>query len=136
MPGVAATVIHDDKILLCVRGNLPSAGKWGLPGGVVELGETLEEAVVREVMEETSVHVKPVKLLTLFNSIRKDESGGVKYHYVLFEYLCEYVSGEVKARSDAPDARWVALDNLDGVDLMRSTKAFILRLLDSDFTPF
>ena len=115
--------------MLAVRGKAPSYGKWGIPGGVVEVGETLHDAIRREVLEETSVRVEPVKLLTVFDSINKDENGKVKYHYILFEYLCRYVSGEVQARSDAPDARWVSFDELDSLDIMPSTRKFIDRVL-------
>jgi ADP-ribose pyrophosphatase YjhB (NUDIX family) len=114
---------------LAVRGKAPSYGKWGLPGGVVEVGETLHEAVKREVLEETCVCVEPVKLITVFDSINRDDDGRVHYHYILFEYLCRYVSGEVRASSDAPDARWVGFDELDSLDVMPSTRRFIDRVL-------
>lgn len=104
-------------------------GLWGLPGGAVEVGETLEEAVVREVLEETSVSVKPVKFITVFNSIGQDDEGRYRTHYILFEFLCEYVSGDVCAGTDAPDARWVSFDNLDSVNIMDFTRDFIDRVL-------
>lgn len=129
IPGVAAVTIHEGKVLLVVRGKAPSYGKWGLPGGVVEVGETLHEAIKREVLEETNVCVEPEKLITVFDSINRDDDGRVHYHYVLFEYLCRYVSGEAHASSDAPDARWVGFDELDSLDVMSSTRRFIDRVL-------
>ena len=129
IPGVAATIIHENRILLALRGKPPSQGMWGLPGGVVEVGETLEEAVVREIKEETSVDVEPIKLITIFDTIRRDKEGRIKTHFILFEYLCKYLGGEVKAASDAPDARWISLDALDSIDIMHSTRRFIQKTL-------
>ncbi len=117
------------EVLLVERGKAPARGLWGLPGGAVEVGETIEEAVAREVLEETSVVVKPLELLTLFNSINRDDEDKVRTHFILFEYLCEYISGEVKAGDDAPDARWVSIDDLDSVNIMKFTKDFIVKTL-------
>lgn len=117
------------EVLLVERGKAPARGLWGLPGGAVEVGETIEEAVAREVLEETNVVVKPLELLTVFNSINRDDDGKVRTHFILFEYLCEYVSGEVIAGDDAPDARWVSIDDLDSVNLMKFTKDYIVKTL-------
>jgi len=125
IPGVAAIIVKDGKILLTMRGNEPSKGKWGIPGGVVELGETIEDAVVREVREEAGVECKPVKRLTVFDSIQRDPNGLVHWHYILHEFLCEYLDGEPRAGDDAGDVRWVALDDLGSVDIMESTRRFI-----------
>ncbi len=131
IPGVAALIFKNEAILLTQRGKAPSEGMWGLPGGVVELGETVREAVVREVLEETGVRVKPVDLIAVFDSIHKDEEGRYLYHYILFEYICEYVSGLVSPSSDAPDARWVPVKDLDEVKIMPMTKRFILKVLST-----
>lgn len=122
-------ILDGRRILLSIRGKAPSEGRWGLPGGAVEVGETVREAVVREIREETGVTVRPVNLITVLDSIHRDGDGRARYHYVLFEYLCEYVSGEVSPGSDAPDARWVELDELDSIDMMPSTKKFLLKVL-------
>jgi 8-oxo-dGTP diphosphatase len=98
---------------------------WGIPGGVVEVGETLEEAVVREVREETGCSCVPVKHLASLDSVRRDEDGRVHWHYILFEYLCRYVSGEPQAGDDATEARWVSLDDLGSVGIMESTRRFV-----------
>ena len=98
----------------------------------MEVGEAVREAVVREILEETGVTVKPVKLITVFDSIHRDEDDRVRYHYILFEYLCEYVSGEVTPSSDAPDARWVEFKDLDSIDIMPSTKKFLLKVLKKE----
>ncbi|MGQ9679242.1 MAG: NUDIX hydrolase [Candidatus Bathyarchaeia archaeon] len=125
IPGVAAVIISNDAILLVKRGHEPSKGVWGLPGGVVELGETIEEAVRREVKEETGVEVSPVRLLTVLDSITKDKSGRIRYHYILFEFLCKFLRGELKAYSDVQDAMWVSLSSLGAVDIMPWTRKFI-----------
>jgi len=132
IPGVAGIIIHEDRILLSVRGKPPSEGKWGLPGGAVEVGETVEEALVREVAEETSVTVKPLKLVAVLDNVNRDEEDRVMYHYVLFEYLCGYVAGDVHPGSDAPDARWVPLGDLDSVDMMPTTRRFIEKILERE----
>ncbi len=129
VPGVAALILKRREVLLVERGKAPARGLWGLPGGAVEVGETTEEAVAREVLEETSVVVKPVELLTVFNSINRDEEDKVRTHFILFEYLCEYVSGDVVAGDDAPDARWVSVDALDSVNIMKFTRDFIEKVL-------
>jgi len=122
-------IIHRGRILLSVRGKPPSEGLWGLPGGVVEVGETVEEALVREVLEETGVTVRPLKQVAVLDSVNRDEDGRIKYHYILFEFLCEYVSGEVRPDSDALDARWVPLDDLGSVDIMPTTLRFINKIM-------
>jgi 8-oxo-dGTP diphosphatase len=132
IPGVAAVTIHKGKVLLVIRGKSPSLGKWGIPGGAVEVGETVEQAVVREVMEETNVVVKPVKLIKVFDTISHDSEGKVRVHYVLLEYLCEYVSGEVKAASDAPDAKWVPLKEMDSIDMMENTRRFVKQVAEKE----
>ena len=125
IPGVAGIVVREKEVLLVMRGREPSKGKWGIPGGVVEVGETVEEAVVREVREETGCNCIPIKHLTTFDSIRRDEDGRVHWHYILFEYLCRYVSGELHASDDAAEARWISLNDLGTVDIMESTRRFI-----------
>jgi mutator protein MutT len=125
-------IIMRSRILLTVRGKPPSEGMWGLPGGAVEVGETVEEALVREVREETGLDVRPLKLVAVLDSVTKDDDDRVKYHYVLFEYLCEYLSGEVHAGSDAVDTRWVPLADLDSVQVMPTTRRFIQKIMEQE----
>ena len=115
--GVAAVVFSGEEILLARRGSEPAKGMWGLPGGVIELGEEAENAVVREVEEETGILIQPIKLLTVFDSIVRNDEGRVRYHYVLCEYLCEAVGGELRALSDASDARWTPLEEIRSLEM-------------------
>ena len=115
--GVGAVIFENEKLVLVRRGQPPLDGRWTFPGGVVELGETIEQAVIREVKEETGWSVRVVKELALFDFIEKDETGRIRYHYVLADYLCEHLEGELVAGSDVEDVRLVSLDELGAYDL-------------------
>jgi ADP-ribose pyrophosphatase YjhB (NUDIX family) len=105
--GVGALIFNRDKILLVERGNDPLKGYWSLPGGVLEIGETLEEGIVREVREETGLEVKPLKVLEIFERIIRDAQGAPEYHYVLIDYICRVTGGSLRAADDASRAAWV-----------------------------
>jgi mutator protein MutT len=109
--GVGAVLIHEGKVLLIRRGKEPLRGRWVVPGGTVEVGETLEQALVREVQEETGLVVKPGEVLTVFDRIER-EGSAVQYHYVIVDYLCEYVSGMPRAASDAEAVALVGPEEL------------------------
>ena len=108
--GVGAVVVHEDRVLLVRRGSEPLKGHWTLPGGVLEVGETLVEGVAREVREETGLLVEPLELVELLDRILREEgreAGRVRYHYVIADYLCRVTGGELRAASDADAVRWV-----------------------------
>lgn len=109
-------MVHEGRVLLIKRGKEPLRGRWVVPGGTLELGESLEEALVREMDEETAVRVKPLEVLTVFDRIEKD-GDRVRYHYVIVDYLCAYLGGEARAASDALDVAWVAHRDLEVFDL-------------------
>jgi 8-oxo-dGTP diphosphatase len=113
---VGAVVIRGGRVLLIRRGKEPLRGRWLVPGGTVELGETLEEAVVREVREETGVEVAPREVLTVFDRIDR-EGERVLYHYVIVDYLCEYLGGEPRAGSDAEAVVLAGPDELASYNL-------------------
>jgi|HubBroStandDraft_5_1064220.scaffolds.fasta_scaffold150631_2 8-oxo-dGTP diphosphatase len=104
--GVGAVVVEQGRVLLVRRGREPLKGHWTLPGGVLEVGETLSAAVAREVLEETGLTVEPLQLVELVDRIHR-ESERVRYHYVIADYLCRVTGGELCAASDAEAVRWV-----------------------------
>jgi 8-oxo-dGTP diphosphatase len=114
--GVGGVLIHEGRVLLIRRGKEPLRGRWVVPGGTVEVGETLETALVREMEEETGIRVKPADLLTVFDRIQR-EGGRVLYHYVIVDYLCDYVSGAPRAGSDAEAVALVTPGDLPDYDL-------------------
>jgi mutator protein MutT len=114
--GVGGVVVHEGRVLLIRRGKQPLYGRWVVPGGTVELGEPLEEALVREMREETGLEVEPLELLTVFDRIQR-EGARVLYHYVIVDYLCRWRSGEARAGSDALEVAWAAPEELEQYDL-------------------
>ena len=108
--GVGAVVIDAGRVLLVQRGQEPSKGNWSLPGGMLELGESLHEGVIREVQEETGLKAEPVELIELLDRIVREENpegNCVRYHYVIADYLCRVVGGSLHASSDAEAVRWI-----------------------------
>ncbi len=112
VPAVAALVFRDGSVLLVKRRDEPNRGRWSPPGGSLELGETVEEAAARETLEETGVTVRPVRVVDVRDFLDKDVDGRVRWHYVLMNVLCDYVSGEPYPASDADHARFIPLKEL------------------------
>jgi 8-oxo-dGTP diphosphatase len=121
--GVGAVILRDEAgrgpvVLLIRRGQEPLKGEWSLPGGAVELGETLEQAICREVLEETGLAVETVDIVEAFDRISRDDQGRVRYHYVLVDFLCRISDGAdsaVACATDALEARWASENELDGL---------------------
>jgi 8-oxo-dGTP diphosphatase len=114
--GVGGVVIDKGRVLLIRRGKQPLRGRWVVPGGTVELGETLEQAVVRELREETGLEVRPGELVTVFDRIAR-EGGVVRYHYVIADFVCHVIGGTLRAGDDALDAVFASPEELDGYAL-------------------
>jgi 8-oxo-dGTP diphosphatase len=148
--GVGAVIIDTDsssfehrkekRVLLIRRGTAPLLGEWSLPGGVLECGETLREAVVREAREETGLLVETGEMLGVYERIiRADDPTDhqlVRYHFVLLDFLCRRVSGDLKAGSDAADVRWFTRDELPALNLAYDANDVVLKGLAKQFEQF
>ena len=125
--GVGGIIIRGDEVLLVKRGKEPGLGEWSIPGGAVRTGETLKEAVVREVLEETHLEVEAFTLVKVLERIFREPEGRVSYHYVLVDFLCRYERGELQPDTDAQDARFVPLAELPSYNLVSVTLEVIRR---------
>jgi ADP-ribose pyrophosphatase YjhB (NUDIX family) len=110
--GVGAVIVHEGRVVLVQRGSPPLQGEWSLPGGVVELGETLRAAAEREAREETGLMVKAGEVLEVLDRIIPGERGAPQYHYVLIDFLCSVEGGELRAGGDAADVTWAKENHL------------------------
>jgi mutator protein MutT len=128
--GVGAIIVENDRVVLVKRGHPPLAGEWSIPGGMLEVGEMLREAAVREAREETGLTVAPIDLLGVYDRVLR-EGTRVLYHYVLIDFLCRRVSGELCPGSDADEVRWFGREEIDGLNLPADTAEVIKKGLDS-----
>jgi 8-oxo-dGTP diphosphatase len=115
--GVGGVVIHNERALLIRRGSAPLEGEWSIPGGMLEVGETILDGVKRELLEETAIEVKVLDLIEVFERVTRDEAGQLKYHFVILDYLCEAVRGDAQAGSDVTDVTWARESELSGYSL-------------------
>jgi 8-oxo-dGTP diphosphatase len=125
--GVGALIIEHGRVLLVKRGLPPLKGEWSVPGGAVEIGETLREAAAREACEETSLTVQVMDLLGVYDRVLRDPEGRTLYHYVLIDFLCRRVQGEALAAGDAEDVRWYTPEEAANLPLAEDT-AEVIRL--------
>jgi ADP-ribose pyrophosphatase len=125
--GVGAIIVADGRVLLVKRGHPPLAGEWSIPGGMLEVGERVREAVVREVLEETGLMVETADLLGVYDRILRDGSGKTHYHFVLIDFLCRRLAGEPQAAGDAEDVRWFSREEAEKLPLPQDT-AEVIRL--------
>jgi ADP-ribose pyrophosphatase YjhB (NUDIX family) len=133
--GVGAVIVdnrladhrRENRVLLIRRGQAPLLGEWSLPGGVLECGETLREAVVREAREETGLVIETGEMLGVYERVIRSDEGRVRYHYVLIDFLCRLVAGDLKAGSDAADVRWFTRDELPALKLAYDANDVVLK---------
>jgi 8-oxo-dGTP diphosphatase len=128
--GVGGVVISEGRALLIRRGRPPLEGQWSIPGGLLEVGETLFTGVRRELLEETGIEVRVGELIEVFERINLDDSGQTRYHFVVLDYLCEAVQCEARAGSDVTDIAWAAATELAGYSLSETATRVILKAFE------
>jgi 8-oxo-dGTP diphosphatase len=128
--GVGGVVISDGRALLIKRGHPPLEGEWSIPGGTLEVGETLPEGVRRELAEECGIEVRVLELIEVFERVFHDEAGKVRYHFVIVDYLCEAVSGEARSGSDVVDVAWATEMELERYSLTPTATRVIRRAFE------
>ena len=133
--GVGAIIIEGDRVLLVKRAHPPIQGQWSIPGGVLEVGELVREAAVREAREETGLIVEPGELLGVYDRILRDPEQRVQYHYVLIDFLCRTIGGELSAASDAAEVRFFTRDELPAMNLAEDTLDVISKGFEKLGTP-
>jgi mutator protein MutT len=127
--GVGAVIIDKGQVLLVKRGHPPLEGQWSFPGGGVELGESLEAAVVRETREETGLAVRVGPVVEVLSRVERTDDGRVQYHYVIIDYLCSAIGGTLACGSDADDACWVREDELARLETTAAVKAVVRKAI-------
>ncbi len=111
--GVGAVIVSEGRVVVVRRGHEPLKGEWSIPGGVLEIGETLRAGAAREALEETGLVVEAGEVLEVLDRIVRDKEGRIQFHYVLIDFLCRVTGGELRAGEDADEARWLNAEELD-----------------------
>jgi 8-oxo-dGTP diphosphatase len=122
---VGGVVIHDSRVLLIRRGRPPLEGRWSIPGGILEIGETIAEGVARELKEETAIRVRVMKLLEIYEKVLRDERSRARYHFVILDYLCEFVEGTATAGGDVREILWAEKQQLASLALTAAASQVI-----------
>ena len=135
LAGVGAIIFRGTEVLLVKRGRPPALGKWSIPGGLVELGESLGDSVRREVLEEVGLEVRVIDLVAALDRVILDREGRIEYHYILLDFLCEMTAGSLNAGTDADECRFVPVEDLSRYDMTRGTREVIERAFERAGTP-
>jgi 8-oxo-dGTP diphosphatase len=130
--GVGAVVVRDGRVLIVRRGHEPRKGEWSLPGGLLDLGESLAGAARREVREETGLDVELGPIIETFDRVHRDDQGRIRYHFVIVDFVCWSASGEAVAGSDAEAVAWVTAEELAAYGVNPHAAAVIRKGLDSN----
>ena len=133
--GVGAVVVRDGKALIIKRAHEPRKGEWSLPGGLLELGESLQDAVRREIKEETSLDIEVGPVIETFDRVHRDDAGKIRYHFVIVDFVCWPNAGDAMPGSDADGVAWVTPGEIDDYAVNAHAKAVILRGLNYDRQP-
>ena len=128
--GVGVVVFRGDEVLLIRRAKEPVSDRWSIPGGAQEIGETVREAALREIAEETGVEIEIVGLIDVVDGITRDAEGRAKFHYTLVDFAAVWIAGEAQAGSDAAATRWVGHRALAGIPLWDETRRIIARAVE------
>jgi 8-oxo-dGTP diphosphatase len=123
---VGAVVLQDGRVLLVRRRRPPAEGQWAIPGGRVNLGESLVSAAEREILEETGLIIRAVRPVITFEVIRRDQTNRVRYHYVIVDFQAEVLGGRLQAGDDALEARWVSPEEMDRLTVNRRTRNLMM----------
>lgn len=122
---VGAIVFKENKVLLVLRGKPPAENLWSIPGGSVELGETLQEATEREIREEAGITIRAREPVYTFDVLERDNKGSVRFHYVIVDLAADYISGELKPGDDAVDVRWFSADEVNKLKVSEATRKLL-----------
>ena len=128
--GVGAVIVAENRVVVVRRGHEPLKGEWSIPGGVLEVGETLRAGVAREALEETGLVVEPGEVLEVLDRIVRDSQGRVQFHYVLIDFLCRPTGGELRAGGDAEEARWISAAEIEAFAVADSAAAVLRKGLE------
>ena len=130
--GVGAVIVHEGRAVIVQRGTEPLKGQWSVPGGALEIGETLRQCAIREALEETGLQVEAGEVLEVFDAIYAETDGRILYHYVLIDFACKLLGGELKAGGDAVQAKWVTAEELAKYEVAEKARKGITKALASD----
>ena len=129
MVGVGGIVLNEGKVLLVRRGQQPGYGKWSIPGGMVELGETLTEAIRREVLEECGIEIELTDVIAVLERVIRREDERVRYHYILIDFLGYWKGGELQPASDILEARWADPSEMENLEMTDRTKQVVFEAM-------